>query len=59
MRPPLLIALNMMDMAKERGIEIDVDGLSRQLGCPIVALVVSKNQGDPRPAQRCHQQSGV
>ncbi|BBO70020.1 ferrous iron transport protein B [Desulfosarcina alkanivorans] len=45
MRPPLLIALNMMDIAKERGVEIDVDSLAKQLGCPVVPLVVSKNQG--------------
>ncbi len=45
MRVPILIALNMMDIAKERQIKIDVDGLSRQLGCPVIPLVLSKNQG--------------
>jgi len=45
MRTPLLIALNMMDIAKERRIKIDVDGLSKQLGCPVVPMVLSKNQG--------------
>ena len=45
MRAPLLIALNMMDLAKERRIEIDVDGLAKQIGCPVVPMVLSKNQG--------------
>ena len=45
MRVPLLIALNMMDIARDRQIEIDVDGLSRQLGCPVVPMVLTKNQG--------------
>jgi len=45
MRVPLLVALNMMDIAKDRQIEIDVDGLSRQLGCPVVSMILAKNQG--------------
>lgn len=45
MRPPLLISLNMMDIAKDRGPAIAVDGLAGRLGCPVIQLVVSKNQG--------------
>ena len=45
MRVPLLVALNMMDIAWDRQIEIDVDGLSRQLGCPVVPMVLAKEQG--------------
>ena len=45
MRVPLLVALNMMDIARDRQVEIDVDGLSRQLGCPVVPMIVAKNQG--------------
>jgi ferrous iron transport protein B len=45
MRVPLLVALNMMDIAKERRIDIDVDGLSKQLGCPVISMVVAKNIG--------------
>jgi len=33
MRVPMLVALNMMDMAKERQLQIDVDGLQKRLGC--------------------------
>ncbi|WP_306546345.1 Fe(2+) transporter permease subunit FeoB [Desulfobulbus sp.] len=45
MRVPMLIALNMMDMAAERRLEIDVQGLAQRLGCPVVPLTASKNQG--------------
>jgi ferrous iron transport protein B len=45
MNAPLIVALNMMDMARERRIEIDVHGLARRLGCPVVPLVAAKNQG--------------
>ncbi|MCD6293759.1 MAG: Fe(2+) transporter permease subunit FeoB, partial [Deltaproteobacteria bacterium] len=45
MRVPLVLALNMMDMAKDRRIEIDIPLLSQQLGCPVVSLVASKGEG--------------
>jgi ferrous iron transport protein B len=45
MRVPLVVALNMMDLAKSRGLMIDVQALSRWLGCPVVPLVASKNDG--------------
>ena len=45
MNVPLVLALNMMDMARERRMEIDIDALARQLGCPVVSLVASKNKG--------------
>jgi ferrous iron transport protein B len=44
MRVPMLVALNMMDMAAER-LDIDVHGLSQRLGCPVIPLTASKNQG--------------
>jgi len=45
MRVPMIIALNMMDMAAERKLEIDVPGLAARLGCPVVPLTASRNQG--------------
>jgi ferrous iron transport protein B len=41
----LVIALNMMDVAKSRGYRIDAGQLSRLLGVPVVPLVASRNQG--------------
>ena len=45
MRVPLIIALNMMDMALERQLQIDVEGLEQRLGCPVVPMTASKNHG--------------
>ena len=45
MKVPMLVALNMMDTAKERGIRIDVDGLAKRLGCPVVPLVAARKKG--------------
>ncbi|MCP5298577.1 MAG: Fe(2+) transporter permease subunit FeoB [Chromatiaceae bacterium] len=42
---PLVVALNMMDVARKRGIEIDTDELSRRLGCPVVPLVATSGEG--------------
>ena len=45
---PVVIALTMMDLAKQKGIEIDVDGLERELGIPVVAVNPRKNKGIPQ-----------
>jgi len=39
---PMIVVLNMMDVAKEKGMVIDVDKLSQALGCPVLTLVASK-----------------
>lgn len=41
----VIIALNMMDEAESRGYTIDIDGLSRLLGAPVIPMVANKNQG--------------
>ena len=45
MRVPLVVVLNMMDVAKERGTQIDVGGLAARLGCPVVPVVASEGEG--------------
>ncbi len=42
---PTFLALNMVDVARENGHEIDVDGLSAALGVPVVPLVASAGEG--------------
>jgi len=42
---PLVIALNMWDDAKRSGINIDVEGLERLLGVPIVPTVALTGEG--------------
>ncbi len=38
---PLVVALNMIDVAKRRGIETDVRRLSKRLGVPVIGLVAT------------------
>ncbi len=44
---PLIIALNMSDVALSRGIAIDSDNLSTLLGVPVIETVGTKNRGIP------------
>jgi ferrous iron transport protein B len=45
MRVPVVVALNMMDMAKQRKIQIELEHLEKYLGCPVVPLVASRREG--------------
>ncbi|MEW6067337.1 MAG: ferrous iron transport protein B [Nitrospirota bacterium] len=45
LKPPVIMALNMIDVAKDQGIQIDVDSLRQSLGIPVVPMVASKNKG--------------
>lgn len=42
---PLVIALNMMDVADQNGIHIDPYELSEKIGFPVVPLVASRSEG--------------
>ncbi|MFP3929194.1 MAG: FeoB small GTPase domain-containing protein, partial [Desulfobacteraceae bacterium] len=42
---PLVIALNMVDVAESRGISIDVEALSSLLGVPVVPTVARSGKG--------------
>ena len=42
---PLVICLNMMDVAEQRGIKIDVAGLSRLFNVPVIPTVARTGQG--------------
>ncbi|MCM2276685.1 MAG: ferrous iron transport protein B [Oligoflexia bacterium] len=43
----VLLALNMMDLAEQRGIELDLAVLSKELGVPIVPTVAVRGKGIP------------
>ena len=43
-----VIALNMCDLAKRKGIQIDTPGLSQELGCPVVAISARSGWGVER-----------
>lgn len=42
---PLVLAINMMDVARKRGIEIDTAKLANALGCPVVPIVAVTGEG--------------
>jgi ferrous iron transport protein B len=42
---PMIVALNMCDLAKKKGIEIDVKKLEKKLGIPVIPTVAPKGQG--------------
>ncbi|WP_353235362.1 ferrous iron transporter B [Diaphorobacter ruginosibacter] len=42
---PMVLVLNMSDMARKQGIEIDEEILSRELGIPVISTVAVKSDG--------------
>ena len=44
---PMVVALNMFDIAQRQGLEIDIEGLSRELGAPVVTTVATRKRGLP------------
>lgn len=42
---PMVIALNMMDVARKQGVQLDIDALSKSLGCPVVPIVATTGEG--------------
>ncbi|MDQ3056181.1 MAG: ferrous iron transporter B, partial [Pseudomonadota bacterium] len=42
---PMIVALNMADAARKRGIAIDVEALQREFGVPVVETVAVKHDG--------------
>lgn len=45
LKVPVVIALTMMDLAKRKGIKIDIAALERELGVPVIAVNPRKNRG--------------
>ena len=42
---PMMVALNMADVARSQGLAIDVEKLAAELGCPVVETVAVKHDG--------------
>ena len=47
MKVPLVVALNMADVAEQRGRRVDVAGLAGHLGVPVIPTVGSRGNGIP------------
>ncbi|MCW7552363.1 Fe(2+) transporter permease subunit FeoB [Endozoicomonas gorgoniicola] len=42
---PVVVVLNMMDVAADKGMVIDPEALSSTLGCPVLTMVASRSEG--------------
>lgn len=42
---PVILILNMLDSAEEKGIHVDPDRLEKSLGVKVISIVASKNKG--------------
>ncbi len=47
----LVVALNMMDVAESRHYQIDIDGLARELGAPVIPIVATHKKGHDKLLQ--------
>jgi ferrous iron transport protein B len=45
LKKPVIVALTMMDIAKKKNIQIDIAGLERELGVPVIPVNPRKNKG--------------
>lgn len=45
LKKPVVVALTMMDIARKKNIQIDIAGLERELGVPVIAVNPRKNKG--------------
>ncbi|MCD6501949.1 ferrous iron transport protein B, partial [bacterium] len=55
---PIVLALNMMDIAKSRKIEIDIEELSILVGAPVVPTVGSAGKGIPELLKKIVEVAG-
>ena len=56
---PLLLVLNMIDIARRRGIEIDLETLSAELGVPVVTSVAVRRGGTDDLVGRIDEMSSM
>jgi ferrous iron transport protein B len=52
---PIILALNMMDLARDRGLRIDVDALADRLGCPVIPISAIRKEGLPQLREAMYQ----
>ena len=45
MRVPMLVVVNMLDIAKAHHIDVNLDALRDKLGCPVVGIVAARGTG--------------
>jgi len=55
---PVVVALTMMDLAKKKGTQIDIPGLERELGVPVVPVNPRKSKGVEQLKKVLEQSAG-
>lgn len=50
---PVVIAINMMDVVEKNGDKINIDELSKAIGCPVVEISALKGTGIKEAAEKC------
>jgi len=58
MRAPLVVALNMVDVARTRGVEIDAQRLGALLGVPVIPTVGNRGEGVDELMAACARAAG-
>jgi ferrous iron transport protein B len=56
---PMLLVLNMIDIARRRGIDIDLDKLSAELGVPVVTSVAVRRGGTEELLRRMDEMASA
>ena len=49
---PVIVAVNMLDVAEAQGIRVDAEALEKALGIPVVPMIATKNRGIRELVQR-------
>ncbi|MEC5341715.1 Fe(2+) transporter permease subunit FeoB [Brenneria populi] len=53
MNVPMVVAVNMMDIAASRKLDIDIAALRQKLGCPVIPITASRKKGIDNLRQVC------
>ena len=54
---PVVIAINMMDIVRKNGDKIDIDMLSKLMGCPVVEISALKGDGIQTAAEKAVEEA--
>ncbi len=59
LKMPVIVALTMMDLAAKKGTQVDIAGLERELGVPVIAINPRKNKGIPQLKKLLEQTANI
>jgi ferrous iron transport protein B len=43
--PPIIVAVNMIDLAESQGVHVDIKALQKSLGVPVIPMIAKRNTG--------------